>query len=85
VPLSVLLDLLFKTAEATARLVLAAAARNPAKRHRHRTPGGPEKSAAPPPANGPQPKRPNRSRRTRAHREGAPTHVHGRPTKIKAA
>jgi integrase len=39
---SVLLDLHFKSAEATARLVLAAAARNPAKRHRRRPPGSPE-------------------------------------------
>src|SRR6266511_2513316 len=60
---SILLDLHFKTAEAVARLVLAAAARNPAKRHR--TPAGPEKSAAPQPASGPQhrhPKRPHRER-----------------------
>jgi len=37
---SVLLDLHYKTVEAVARLVLAAAARNPAKRHHHRTPAG---------------------------------------------
>ena len=69
---SVLLDLHFTTAEATARLVLAAAARNPAKRHRRRPPGGPEKSAAPQPATGPQPKRPNRSHRTQGRRQRRP-------------
>jgi len=35
----------FKVAEATARLVLAAAARNPGRRHR-RWPGGPPKASA---------------------------------------
>ena len=78
---SVLLDLHFKTAEATARLVLAAAARNPAKRHRHRARAGPEKSAAAQPATGPQPKRPKRSRRVRGRQEGRPTHVPRTPHK----
>jgi integrase len=78
---SVLLDLHFKSAEATARLVLAAAARNPAKRHRHRTPAAPAKSAAPEPTTGPQPQRPNRSRRARGRKEGAPTHVPRTPHK----
>jgi len=82
---SVLLELHFKTAEATARLVLAAAARNPARRHRRRASTAPAKSAAPQPANGPQPKRPNRSRRTRPARKGRPRPSHGRPTKIKTA
>jgi integrase len=78
---SVLLELHYKTAEATARLVLAAAARNPAKRHRHRAPARPPKSAAPQPASGPQPQRPKRSHHTRARQEGAPTHVPHAPHK----
>jgi len=76
---SVLLDLHFKTAEATARLVLAAAARNPAKRHRR--PAGLAKSAAPQPASGPQPRRPKRSGHTQVRREGEPTHVPRTPHK----
>jgi integrase len=82
---SVLLDLHFKTAEAVARLVLAAAARNPAKHHRRRTPTAPSKSAAPQPPSGPQPRRPKRSRRARPARKGRPRTTHGRPTKIKTA
>jgi len=82
---SVLLGLHLTTAEATARLVLAAAARNPAKRHRHRVPAAPPESAAPQPASGPQPQRPTRSGRTRARRGGAPTHAPRTPTKIKTA
>jgi hypothetical protein len=45
---SVLLDLHFKVAEATARLVLAAAARNPGRRHLPKI--SPSKSAAPEPS-----------------------------------
>ena len=82
---SVLLDLHFKTAETVARLILAAAARNPAKHHCRRTPAAPSKSAAPQPASGPQPRRPKRSRRTRTRRQGRPRTTHGRPTKIKTA
>jgi len=76
---SVLLDLHFKTAEATARLVLAAAARNPAKRHHRRAPVS--KSAAPQPTTAPQPRRPKRSRHARAHPGGAPTRVPRTPHK----
>jgi integrase len=60
---SVLLELHFKVAEATARLVLKAAARKPGHRHRAKT--GPPKSAAPDQATGPEPVRPKRSRKTK--------------------
>jgi integrase len=80
---SVLLDLHFKTAEATARLVLAAAARNPGRRHRATT--APPTSAAPEPPTGPQPVRPKRSRRHRRRGKGRAHVTHTRHTKIKAA
>ena len=79
---SVLLDLHFKTAEATARLVLTAAARNPGRRHRPRT--APPKSAAADQPIGPEPARPKRSRQTRRGRKGrAPVTPTRHPT-IKA-
>ena len=79
---SVLLELQFTTAEATARLVLAAAARNPA---RHRRPkNGPSKTAAPRTSTRPEPVRPKRSRHHRHDKKGrAP--VTPRHTKIQAA
>ena len=71
---SVLMILHFKVAEATARLVLAAAARNPGKRHLGRAVTGPPKSAAPTASTGPEPVRPKRSRH-RKSRNRARTHV----------
>jgi hypothetical protein len=81
---SVLMVLHFKIAEATARLVLAAAARNPGGRYRHRK-IGPPTSAAPETATRPEPLRPKRSRRRKSRKRGrphVPTHRH---PKIKAA
>jgi integrase len=80
---SVLLDLHFKTAEATARLVLKAAARNPGRRHRPKI--GTPKSAAPDQATRPQPVRPRRSRHRRRGKKGRAPVTHTRHTKIKAA
>jgi integrase len=80
---SVLLDLHFKVAEATARLVLAAAARNPGRRHLPKI--GTQKSAAPAPPTGPEPVRPKRSRKARRARKGRAPVTHTRHTKIKAA
>jgi integrase len=57
---SVLMILHFKVAEATARFVLAAAAKNPGSRY-HRRKTGPPKSAAPTAATRPEPLRPKRS------------------------
>jgi integrase len=82
---SVLPELLADSAEATARLVLAHAARKPGRRSRHRVPGGPPKSATPASARQPEPKRPKRSHRKRERRKGVPRTPHARPTKIKAA
>jgi integrase len=70
---SVLMILHFKIAEATARLVLAAAARNPDMRHRRRK-IGPPTSAASGAAIRPEPVRPKRSRK-RKSRNRARTHV----------
>jgi hypothetical protein len=72
---SVLLDLHFKVAEATARLVLKAAARNPGRRHRSKI--SPPKSAAPDQPTRPEPVRPKRSRTNkRADKGRAPvTHT----------
>ena len=81
---SVLMILHFKIAEATARLVLAAAARNPGRWHRRRLSGPPE-SAAPVNPGGPEPARPKRSRRRKSRNRGR-THVTpNRRPKIKAA
>jgi hypothetical protein len=80
---SVLTDLLAYAAEATARLVLAAAARNPGRRHRRRD--HPAKSAAPAqiPSTGRSLSRPSNRRKTPKRRR--PHTFHRRPTKIKAA
>ena len=81
---SVLMILHFKVAEATARLVLAAAAKNPGVRH-HRRKIGPTTSAALGTATRPKPLRPKRSRKRKA-RNRARTHVTpNRHPKIKAA
>ncbi|WP_275424056.1 hypothetical protein [Virgisporangium aurantiacum] len=64
---SVLLELHFKVTEATARLVLQAAARNPGRRYRSKI--GPPKSAAPDLPTGPEPIRPKRSRKGRRSRK----------------
>src|SRR6266542_1882455 len=80
---SVLLDLHFKVAEATARLVLAAAARNPGRRHRPRT-ARPE-SAAADQSTRPEPVRPKRSRKARRHGKGRTPVTPTRHPKIKAA
>jgi hypothetical protein len=58
---SVLMILHFKVAEATARLVLTAAARKPGRRHRRHVTGGPPRSAAPAASTGPEPVRPKRT------------------------
>ena len=70
---SVLMTMHFKIAEATARLVLAAAARNPGRKHRRR-PTGPPKSAAFEAPTGPEPVRPKRNG-DRKRRKLARTHV----------
>jgi integrase len=70
---SVLLDLHFKTAEATARLVLAAAAHHPTRRHRPTTNRAPASTAPRPPTH-PEPVRPKRSRRHR-RAKAARTHM----------
>jgi hypothetical protein len=80
---SVLLDLHFTAAEATARLVLAAAARN--RGRRHHTKIRPQKSAADTPPARPEPVRPKRSRRHRPGRKGRTPVTHTRHPKIKAA
>ena len=69
---SVLMTMHFKIAEATARLVLAAASRNPGREHRRR-PTGPPKSAALDLPTGPEPVRPKR-KREKGRRKGARTH-----------
>ncbi len=74
---SVLMILHFKVAEATARLVLATAAKNPGSRYRRRKTGAP-KSAAPTAATRPKPLRPKRSR-TRKARNRARAHVTPKP------
>jgi integrase len=79
---SVLLDLHFKTAEATARLVLTAAARNPGRCYQPKI--GPPRSAAEEASTGPEPVRPNRSRKTKRTRKGRAPVTHTRHTKIKA-
>jgi integrase len=70
---SVLMILHFKVAEATARLVLAAAARNPCGRYQRRK-INPPTSAASGAATRPEPLRPKRSRKRRS-RNKARTHV----------
>jgi hypothetical protein len=78
---SVLLELHFKVAEATARLILKAAARNPGDRHRSKI--GPPKTAAAEQQTRPEPVRPKRFRKTRrAHKGRAPV-THTRHTKVK--
>jgi hypothetical protein len=79
---SVLIDLHVKVAEATARLVLKAAARNPG-RHRSRT--GPPESAAPDHLTRPEPVRPKRSRTSKRARKGRTPVTPTRHPKIKAA
>jgi hypothetical protein len=66
---SVLMQLHFKTAEATARLVLAAAAQNPGRRYRARPMSGPPTSAATGQVTRPEPLRPRRKHRQRAARK----------------
>jgi hypothetical protein len=73
---SVLTELHIKTAEATARLVLAAAARNPGQRNRKRTWTGPPKSARPQSTRPPKVQRGKRSSKANSRRQGA----HTRPT-----
>ncbi|MDQ7911305.1 site-specific integrase [Phytohabitans sp. ZYX-F-186] len=81
---SVLLELHLKVAEATARLVLKAAARNPGRR-RHRSKIGPPKSAAPDQPTRPQPVRPKRSRKSKRAKKGRAPATPTRHPKIKAA
>jgi hypothetical protein len=78
---SVLLELHFKVAEATARLVLKAAARNPG--HRHRSEIGPPKTASAEQQTRPEPVRPKRSRKTRRAGTGRAGVTHTRHTKLK--
>jgi len=68
------------TAEATVRLVLAAAAINPGHRHRRRPPT----SAAARPTHRPEPLHRKGSDRKRRRGKGRPHAPHARPTKIKA-
>jgi hypothetical protein len=78
---SVLMTLHFRIAEATARLVLSAAARNPGRGYR-RPPGG---SAAPTASTRPKPVLPNRSRRRRRRAKGRTHGTPNRHPKIKTA
>ncbi len=78
---SVLLDLHLKVAEATAWLVLKAAARNPGRCYRSKI--GPLKSAAPDQPTRPEPVRPKRSRKTRHAGKGRAPVTHTRHTKVK--
>jgi integrase len=80
---SMLTDLLAYAAEATARLVLAAAARNPGRRHRRNDRQA--KSAGAVEIN--EPRRPvtKRSKNRMGARRRRPHTSHRRPTKIKAA
>jgi hypothetical protein len=79
---SVLMILHFKIAEATARLVLAAAARNPGRRyHRRRT--GPPTSAASSAATRPEPLRPKRSRKAKGRKKARTHMTPNRHSKIK--
>jgi Phage integrase family len=71
---SVLVILHVKVAEATARLVLAAGARNPGRRHRRRRSVPPMASAASTAGTGPDPVRPKRSRKKKS-RKRARAHV----------
>ncbi len=80
---SVLLELHLKAAEATARLVLKAAARNPG--HRNRAKIGPPKSAAADQATGPEPVRPKRSRKTKRPKTGRAGMTYTRHTQINKA
>ena len=73
---SVLLELHFKAAEATARLVLQAAARNPGQRYRSTI--DPPKSAAPDQPMRPEPFRPNRSRKVKRGKRGRAAMTHTR-------
>ena len=77
---SVLLELHFKVAEATARLVLKAAARNPGQRYRSKI--GPPKSAAPDQPTRPEPVRPKRSRKSKRTKNGRAAMTHTRHTQI---
>jgi integrase len=80
---SVLLDLHFRAAEATARLILKAAARNPGRHYRSKI--GPPKSAAADHPTRPEPVRPKRSRKTKRTRTGRASVTHSRHTRIKTA
>jgi hypothetical protein len=82
---SVLPELLADSAEATARLVLAHAARTPGRRPHNAVRSGPKKSAAPTVTRQSEPKRSKRCRRRGSRRKGGPHAAHVRPTKIKAA
>jgi hypothetical protein len=79
---SVLTDLLAYGAEATARLALAAAARNPGPRHRPN--GPPAKSAGPCEAESSERPVTRRSKRRTGSKRGRPPASDQRPTKIKA-
>ena len=70
---SVLMILHFKIAEATARLVLAAAAKNPGSRYHQRKTGPPTSAASSAPMR-PEPLRPKRSHKQKG-RKKARTHV----------
>jgi hypothetical protein len=84
---SVLTDKHHKAAEATARLVLAAAARGP-KRRRRPTAGPPTKSAATEASPRPEPVRPRQSRRRKSkqrHRTHMTPTVHKRQSRAMNA
>jgi hypothetical protein len=72
----------FKIAEATARLVLAAAARNPGDRYHHRR-TGPPTSAPSTAATRPEPLRPKRSRKNKGRKKARPHVTPNRHPKIK--
>ncbi len=80
----VLLELHLKAAEATARLVLAAAARNPARRHRRAKTGPPTSAATGQPIR-PEPVRPKRSRKAGSKKGRRPHVTPTRHPKIKGA
>jgi len=80
---SVLLDLHLRAAEATARLVLRAAARNPT--HRHRAAASSPRTAAPAASGGPEPVRRKPSRRSRRPGKRRSPVTPSRHPKIKPA
>lgn len=73
---SVLMQMHFKIAEATARLVLTAATHHPSRRHRRKALQGTHPSGVQQQPAGPEPKRPNRKRRRGGARKRGTRRAH---------